>query len=118
MENKSVLNSDVLDEYAPALSEILDQIIKAGFNDIQLQLECLTNQDGNVSKVAMVRCAHSIKSCSAQIGGELLAHFALQKEQQYQAGQLHTLKEDIVIFSQMFEELKTVMAEALAVRGF
>jgi len=117
MDKKLILNPSILDSYAPSLQAILGKLVSAGFKDIQLQIDAMNNLNGCVSQDVMVRSAHSIKSCSAQVGGELLSDFALEKEQQYISGQLDTLAEDITIFSEMFDALKSEMVGVLAERG-
>jgi len=117
MDNKQIINPEVLDKYGPSLKAILGQLVTAGFNDIQLQIDALNNLNGINEQDIMVRSAHSIKSCSAQVGGEKLSQFALIKEQQYISGNLETLDADITQFSQMFEELKQEMVGVLADRG-
>jgi len=117
MDNKLTINPEVLDKYGPALKAILGQLVSAGFSDIQLQLDALIKLDGVEDQDVMVRAAHSIKSCSAQVGGEILSCFALEKEQQYISGELGTLNGDIEIFSGMFENLKCEMENVLLERG-
>ena len=117
MDKKQILNPEILDNYAPSLKAILGQIVEAGFKDIQLQIDAMNNLNGLVDQDIMVRSAHSIKSCSAQVGGESLSGFALGKEQQYISGQLDTLADDIAMFSEMFECLKSEMVGILAERG-
>ncbi|MFT7185368.1 MAG: HPt (histidine-containing phosphotransfer) domain-containing protein [Pseudohongiellaceae bacterium] len=117
MNNQQIINPEVLDKYGPALTAILGKLVSAGFGDIQLQLETLIKLDGDVDKDVMVRAAHSIKSCSAQLGGELLSCFSLEKEQQYISGELETLSSDIAVFSEMFEDLKREMEGVLLERG-
>jgi len=117
MDNKLIINPEVLDKYGPALKAILGKLVSAGFSDIQLQIEALIKLGGVVDQDVMVRAAHSIKSCSAQVGGEMLSCFALEKEQQYISGELDTLVEDIDIFSGMFESLKREMESVLLERG-
>ena len=65
----------------------------------------------------MVRAAHSIKSCSAQLGGELLSSYAAEKEQQYIADDLTSLTEDINEFTIMFGALKNEMERVIVERG-
>jgi len=117
MDNKQIINPEVLDKYGPALKAILGKLVSAGFNDIQLQLEALIKLGGVNNQDVMVRAAHSIKSCSAQIGGEMLSCFALKKEQQYMSGQLGTLNEDIELYTEMFDDLKREMEGVLFDRG-
>lgn len=117
MDNKQIINPDVLDKYGPALKAILGKLVSAGFSDIQFQIEALTKLGGVVDQDVMVRAAHSIKSCSAQIGGEILSCFALEKEQQYISGELASLTEDLSEFSGMFDNLKREMQGVLLDRG-
>jgi HPt (histidine-containing phosphotransfer) domain-containing protein len=117
MDNKQVINPEVLDKYGPALKAILGKLVAAGFNDIQLQLDALKKLDGMVDQDVMIRAAHSIKSCSAQIGGEILSDFSAEKEEQYISGELTSLNQDVVLFSEMFEDLKYEMKGVLLERG-
>ena len=116
MEDKKIINPEVLDKYGPALKAILGQLVTAGFSDIQGQLDALEKLGGVVDKDVMVRAAHSIKSCSAQVGGEILSCFALDKEQQYISGDLDSLNNDLAAFSEMFESLKQEMESVLLER--
>lgn len=117
MENKQILNPVVLDSYGPALAAILGKLVSAGFGDIQLQIETLQNLGGETDKGVMVRAAHSIKSCSAQLGGEILSEFSMGKEQQYSSDDLSTLDADIGVFIEMFDDLKRAMDGVLVERG-
>jgi hypothetical protein len=117
MENKQVINPEVLDKYGTALTAILGKLVTAGFNDIQLQLDALKGLEGVVEQDVMVRAAHSMKSCSAQIGGEILSHFSAEKEQQYISGELGSLNQDLMLFSEMFDDLKREMKGVLLERG-
>jgi len=117
MDNKQIINPEVLDKYGPALKAILGKLVNAGFSDIQLQLEALLKLGGVTNQDVMVRAAHSIKSCSAQIGGEMLSCFAMEKEQQYISGELGTLNEDIGVYTEMFDDLKREMEGVLLERG-
>jgi len=117
MNNKQIINPEVLDKYGPALKAILGKLVSAGFSDIQLQLEALIKLGGAGDQDVMVRAAHSIKSCSAQVGGEMLSCFSSEKEQQYISGELASLTEDIAVFSEMFDDLKREMEGVLSERG-
>lgn len=110
------LDEDFLDALPKTLSDILPGMVEAGLTDIATQLEELKRHaNSDINQTDMIRCIHSIKSCSNQLGGAELAEFARNKEAEYSNEVPRQLEEDIdsltILFSRFQRELLRYMAE-------
>ncbi len=93
------------DAMPDALKAIYPAMVEAGMKDIVEQSAILNSKESKAQDDALIRAMHSIKSCSAQLGGAELSHFAAEKEHAYLQGHTSSLTEDTERLMQLVTEL-------------
>ncbi|MDX1451691.1 MAG: Hpt domain-containing protein [Oleiphilaceae bacterium] len=95
-QRQPVIDTSVFEAMPDALKAILPAMIEAGLRDMEEQLAIIKSAQVSDDHTALIRGMHSIKSCSAQLGGKTLSDFAVQREHAYINGEFDTLAQDIL----------------------